>query len=436
MQYNIHNEKYQTKDVGGIMKEQFRQYEDSSKYRNYVDEHRTLNNVYKAMSEDGMNWYRQIREAKESTEQVTGKAIRKDAVVLCSTVESVPASWDIEVCQNYFQDKADWFTEFLEDKGVDKDSLLSVAVHLDETTPHATYAWLPMKDEKLQAKNILDKQFLRDLQKESQDFTFRWIDDYNSNHIDHPIEKMDPYQIDSGRKHLQESEYKEMKIAESVQQMRQQLEETMQQIGDLEQRDEELSVKTQEAVEAKELYENKFIEITNAPNIESYDSIVKENVDLKEELSLKDRIIEKLQEETERFRQTIEDLKETAQEWKEKFSDMAHKAGNKLMEYFGYDVSNDDSIRQFPSREVSAGINELTEKSQQLDPKSLRVIPDSENEGMFRVVSRQDDGTYQTVQGSFANRDLAEQWQRNYDDMSKQLAEDLSKGFEQNGGMK
>lgn len=436
MQYNIHNEKYQTKDVGGIMKEQFRQYDDSSKYRNYVDEERTHNNVYKAMSEDGMNWYRQIREAKESTEEVTGKAIRKDAVVLCSTVESVPSSWDVDICQSYFQDKADWFREFLEDKGVDKDSLLSVAVHLDETTPHATYAWLPMKDDRLQAKNILDKQFLRDLQKESQDFTFKWIDDYNHNHIDHPIEKMDPYQIDSGRKHLQESEYKEMRIAENVQQMKQQLEETKQQIGDLNQRSEELTKKTQETAEAKELYENKFIEITNAPDIESYDSIVKENVNLKEELSLKDRIIERLQEETERFRQTIEDLKETAQEWKEKFSDMAHKAGSRLMEYFGYDVSNDDSIRQFPSREVSAGINELTEKSQQLDPKSLRVIPDSENEGMFRVVSRQDDGTYQTVQEGFANRDLAEQWQRNFGDMSQQLTEDLNQGLNQNGGIK
>ena len=293
-----------------------------------------------------------------------------------------------------------------------------------------------MKDERLQAKNILDKQFLRDLQKQSQDFTFDWIDRYNELNPDHRIEKMDPYQIDSGRKHLQESEYKEMRIAENVQQMKQQLEETKQQIGDFDQRSEELTVKTQEAVEAKQLYEDKFIEITNAPDIESYDSIVKENVDLKEELSLKDRIIERLQEETERFRQTIEDLKETAQEWKEKFSDMAHKAGSRLMEYFGYDVSNDNSIRQFPSREVSAGINELTEKSQQLDPKSLRVIPDSENEGIFRVVSRQDDGTYQTVQGGFVNRDLAEQWQRNFGDMSQQLTEDLNQGLDQNGGIK
>ncbi|MBQ3295512.1 MAG: plasmid recombination protein [Erysipelotrichaceae bacterium] len=436
MQYNIHNEKYQTKDVGGIMKEQFRQYEDSSKYRNYVDEHRTLNNVYKAMSEDGMNWYRQIREAKESTEQVTGKAIRKDAVVLCSTVESVPSSWDVDICQSYFQDKADWFREFLEDKGVDKDSLLSVAVHLDETTPHATYAWLPMKDEKLQAKNILDKQFLRDLQKESQDFTFKWIDEYNSKHLDQPIEKMDPYQIDSGRKHLQESEYKEMKIAESVQQMQQQLVETKQQIGDLNQRSEELTVKTQEAAEAKQLYEDKFIEITEAPDIKTYETVVEENTSLKEELSLKDRIIERLQEEAEKFRQTIEDLKETAQEWKDRFTDMAHKAGSRLMEYFGYDVKDDSSIRQFPSKEVSAGISELTDKAEQLDPKSLRVIPDDENEGMFRVVSRQDDGSYQTVQGGFADRDLAEQWQRSFGDMSKELTEDFSQGLDRNGGIK
>ncbi|MBQ9157715.1 MAG: plasmid recombination protein [Erysipelotrichaceae bacterium] len=433
MQYNIHNEKYQTKDVGGIMKEQFRQYEDKSKYRNYVDEERTKDNVYKAMSEDGDNWYKRIREAKESSEQVTRKVTRKDAVVLCSTVESVPASWSTEVCQNYFEDKAEWFMSYLEDKGVDKDSMLSVCVHLDETTPHATYAWLPMKDERLQAKNILDKQFLRDLQKESQDFTFNWIDRYNNQHLDHPIEKMDPYQIDSGRKHLEESEYKEMKIAKNVHQMESRLEETKLQIGDLEKRDEELTVKTKEAVEARQIYEDKFIEITKAPDIESYDSVVKENVDLKEELSLKDRIIERLQEESERFRQTIEDLKETTQEWKEKFSDMAHKAGSRLMEYFGYDVKDDMTIRQFPSKEVSAGINELAEKSQKLDLKRLRIIPDLENEGMFRVASRQSDGTYQTVQGGFESRDLAQDWQRNYGDMSKQLSEDLFQGLDQGG---
>lgn len=435
MQYNIHNEKYQTKDVFGIRKEQFREYEDKSKYKNYVDETRTKDNVYKAMSDDGDNWYKRIREAKETTEEMTGKVTRKDAVVLCSTVESVPSSWSTEVCQSYFEDKAEWFKEYLERKGVDQDSMLSVCVHLDETTPHATYAWLPMKDERLQAKNILDKQFLRDLQKESQEFTFDWIDRYNEQHPDHQIEKMDPYQIDSGRKHLKESEYKEMKIAENVQQMESKLEETKLQIGDLEKRDEELTVKTQEAVKAKQIYEDKFIEITNAPDIESYDSVVKENVDLKQELSLKDRIIEGLENQIARFKESIDELKTSAQEWKEKFSDMAHKAGSRLMEYFGYDVKDDASIRQFPSKEVSAGINELSEKSQELDPKSLRVIPDLENEGMFRVASRQSDGTYQTIQGGFESRDLAQDWQRNYGDMSKRLSEDIIQGLDQ-GGLK
>ena len=433
MQYNIHNEKYQTKDVIGIRKEQFREYEDKSNYKNYVDEERTKDNVYKAMSEDGDNWYKRIREAKESTEQMTGKVTRKDAVVLCSTVESVPSSWSTEVCKNYFNDKAEWFKNYLEVKGVDKDSVLSVCVHLDETTPHATYAWLPMKDERLQAKNILDKQFLRDLQKESQDFTFSWIGRYNLEHPDNRIELLDPYQIDSGRKHLKESEYKEMKIAENVQQMESKLEETRQQIGDLEKRDEELTVKTKEAVEVKQIYEDKLIEITKAPDIESYDSIVKENVNLKEELSLKDRIIEGLENQIERFKESIDELKTSAQEWKEKFSDMAHKAGSRLMEYFGYDVKDDASIRQFPSKEVSAGINELSEKSQKLDPKSLRVIPDLENEGMFRVASRQSDGTYQTIQGGFESRDLAQDWQRHYGDMSKRLSEDIIQGLDQGG---
>ncbi|MBR0418328.1 MAG: plasmid recombination protein [Erysipelotrichaceae bacterium] len=419
MQYNFHNEKYQTKDITGIKREQFREYAENTEYRNDVDNTRSKKNVYIEMSDDGFNWYGRVKDAKKSTEKVTGKATRKDAVVICSTVEAVPQSWDDKTCIQYFEEKGKWYDDYLQKKGVDNNSMLSIAIHLDETTPHATYVWIPMRNRKLQAKNIVTKEFLIDLQKDSQEYTMNWVHKYNHQHSDVPIETLDPYISDSQNKHLSEQQYKEKVIAENIQQMEQHLELTRQQIGDLEQRDEELTVKTQEAVETKQLYENKFIEITNAPDIESYDSVVKENVDLKEELSLKDRIIERLQEESERFRQTIEDLKETAEEWKNKFTDMAHKAGFRLMEYFGYDVKDDSSIRQFPSREVSAGISKLTEKSQQLDPKSLRVIPDSENERMFRVVSRQDDGTYQTVQGGFTDRDLAEQWKKNYTGFDK-----------------
>ena len=453
MQYNFHNEKYKMSDVGGIQREQFREYSKDTEYRNKVDPERTGNNLYIEMSPGGRDWFGQIKEAQERTKEATGRAVRKDAVVLCSTVESVPESWSPDICRTYFQDKAEWFGDYLHERaGVDDDALKTVAVHLDESTPHATYAWIPIKDDKLQAKNILDREFLRDLQKDSQDYTFRWIDEWNEQHPSEMIERMDPYTPDSRQQHLTEAEYREKKIdekmqlaeqkmsdaeekelsvgerekaleeqqrefSETVAEASEQIDAAWEKIGDLQEEKSALEESTRQAVEAKEnfdmqaaAYEEKVIELTDAPDLESYESVLTENAELKEELSLKDRLIESLHEEIDVWKERVEDLKEKVDDWKDRFHDFAEEAGQRVMGFFGYEAE-DQTISEFPSEEFADMYDSMKEDVSGIDPKSLRTIPDNEEDGKFRVVQRTEDG-YETVRGGFDTRFEAEAWQK------------------------
>lgn len=335
---------------------------------------------------------------------------------------------------------------------MDEGALKTVAVHLDETTPHATYAWVPIKDDKLQAKNILDRDFLRNLQKDSQDYTFQWIDKWNEQHPYNMIEKMDPYTPDSRQQHLTESEYREKKIDEKIQlakqemsnakekelsvgerektledqqrkfseavnEAREQINTAWEKIGDLQSEKSALEASTRQAVEAKEnydkqaaAYEEKVIELTDAPDLESYESVLTENAELREELSLKDRLIDSLREEIDVWKDRVEDLREKVEDWKARFHGFAEEAGQKIMGYFGYE-SEDERISEYPSKGFADAYDRMKEEISEIDTKSLRTIPDDEEEGKFRVVQRTDEG-YETVRGGFASRFEAEAWQK------------------------
>lgn len=402
MQYNLHNEKFKYSDLGGIHREQFREYKDKMLYKNDVNHELTKNNIYFEMTENGKNWYSQVKQAKESTSLITGKAVRKDAVVLCSTVESVPQSWDEESCKNYFLDKARWYDSYLQEKaGVDSGCMLSVCVHFDETTPHATYAWLPMKDGKLQARNILTRDFLKSLQSDSQSYTFEWIERYEQQHSLH-LEHLEPIMSGSQKQHLAEAEYKKEQIWTQVEELKQEHEEVRQKLNQVNQ---------------------EIVEKTMAPDIQSYESVVQENQELKEKLSWKDRMIETLQKEKDALQETVKHLTETVQEWKEKFDLLAHKAGQKLMKTFGFDVSTDATVPEYPSVKVKEVLSDMKQEVERYDQTSLRVVPDTEAAGQYRIVARMQTGEYEKVKDGFQTREEAEKYRREYKILKSKLDE-------------
>lgn len=146
--------------------------------------------------------------------------------------------------------------------------------------------------------------------------------------------------------------------------------------------------------------EQTIIEITQAPNLKSYKTVLNENESLKSELALKDRIIEKLKME-------IESLKIKMESWKNRFTEISHKAGTKLMSLFGYDVH--ESIRNdYPQAEILEKFNAMQSGIREYDPSCFRVIPDKQNEGKFSIVYKNKSNQYETFENNILNRHIAE----------------------------
>lgn len=431
MQYNIHNEKYKLADVGGIHREQFREYSDTSKYKNAVDPERTTNNMYFSMSDNGADWSARIKEAKKNSQEITGKKLRKDAVVLCSTVESVPESWSDEVCKSYFKDKAEWFNNFLQTRaGIDEGTMLSVCIHMDETTPHATYAWLPVKDGKFQAKNIVNSTMLKALQTESQLFTMDWIDNYNLCH-EKAIEKLDLAVPGSQKQHLSEAAYKEKKMEEHVEALTLQRDEVEKEITGMcqtiaitknmiEKEKSELNVR-QNAVNMLEKKVNTeaaiIADLVNAPNLKKYTDIKNENAELQKELSAKEQIIKNIENELEHWKQT-------AERWKAQFEKIANAVGKRIMNAIGLgQEARTKDLAESPNRKVIIAIDEMKMEANAMDIKSIRIIPDRENVGQYVAVKKARDGNYERVKDGFKNREEAEGWKKRFGELKTNFAE-------------
>ena len=140
--------------------------------------------------------------------------------------------------------------------------------------------------------------------------------------------------------------------------------------------------------------EKKVIEITEAPSLSTYKTVVKENENLKFELALKDKIIEKLKVE-------IESLKLSVQNWKQKFIDISRQAGSKLMNVFGFETK-DETIDAFPQRKIVTEFNKMQGLIVAENPSQYRVVPDKDTLH-FNIVSKEND-TYKVVEKGFKTR--------------------------------
>lgn len=418
-----------------IHREQFREYTDESKYKNYVNSEKSDLNFYKELSENGADWNLRVKQAVELSQRTTKRRVRSDAIVICSTIESVPSSWDLNVCKKYFQDKAEWLRQFLhENAGIPSDAMLSLVCHFDESNPHATISWIPIKDGKLQAKNICTKVLYKQLQAKSQDFTFKWIDNYNKTH-EEQLEKLEPYKEGGIRKHLSEQEYKEKKIADHIQQLEAKHDELREEVSDTLRQHQEVSEQLSNAkaelekthadtaevlaagmvaeqkIQESKLYEQnlnrreqRLSDLTNSPSLASYQEVKEENQDLKQQISLKDKIIESLQEQNLKLQQTLNTWKEKIQHLGKR---MATALGFQENEYAG----GTQHVSEFPDSAVKEAYESAVSIVQDIDPRFLRVIPDQQS-GKYVLASKDNNGKYQIQEGGFATRELADRRRR------------------------
>ena len=140
--------------------------------------------------------------------------------------------------------------------------------------------------------------------------------------------------------------------------------------------------------------EKKVIEITEAPSLSTYKTVVKENENLKSELALKDKIIEKLKVE-------IESLKLSVQNWKQKFLDISRQAGSKLMKVFGFETK-DENMDVFPQQRIVAEFNKMQGLIIAENPAKYRVVP-NQSDNTFNIVCKEN-GNYKTIEKGFKTR--------------------------------
>lgn len=128
-----------------------------------IDFNRTALN-YDLHNENDINFHQVINERIKSLE--LKKAVRKDAIVMCSFIVSSDQSFFANLSETrqkqFFKDSYD----FLKNR-YGEDNVIAANIHLDETTPHMHFSIVPAtSDGRLSAKSIFTKTELQKIQTE------------------------------------------------------------------------------------------------------------------------------------------------------------------------------------------------------------------------------------------------------------------------------
>lgn len=111
-----------------------------------IDPERTYLN-YELKDRGGLSaiqYHRQrIEQIAAETKERTGKAIRKDAILLCSWMVTAPKSLPKDKQAEFFKGAYEWFS-----KRYGEDNIVTAAVHLDETSPHMHLQFTPIVEKK------------------------------------------------------------------------------------------------------------------------------------------------------------------------------------------------------------------------------------------------------------------------------------------------
>lgn len=131
-----------------------------------------------------------------------GKAIRKDAVLMCESVISASPEFFLGMEQSEKEKYFKYSYEFLKNRYGEK-NMISATVHFDETTPHMHFNFVPItSDGKLSARDLITRMELKKIQDELP----RYL---QSKGFD--IKRGREY---SKEKHMQPEDYKKQQIQE------------------------------------------------------------------------------------------------------------------------------------------------------------------------------------------------------------------------------
>jgi len=192
----IRMQKFQVSDVQGIQKHNQRQ--GTSKSNPDIDYSKTEQN-YDLLNDQNLKYESEIKE--KISEQVKRKP-RANSVVLSEFMVTASPEYmnalSAEEQKKYFEKSL----EFIQERYGQKNTLYAV-IHHDEATPHMHVGVIPItKDNRLSAKDIFNKQELRELQEEFP------------KHLQKHDFEIVRGEKGSEKKHLSSQEYKEKKDLE------------------------------------------------------------------------------------------------------------------------------------------------------------------------------------------------------------------------------
>ena len=160
MSYMVcHFGKYKSGNVFGLQKHNQRENENYSNMD--IDKARTPLN-YDLVNQGNINYLKRVKSIIEAN-RASERAIRKDATVYCECIVSSDGAF----FENLTEDKQKEFfkssLDYLKNK-IGEEFIISANVHLDETTPHMHVGFVPIIENSLSAKKLIDRKFLREVQ--------------------------------------------------------------------------------------------------------------------------------------------------------------------------------------------------------------------------------------------------------------------------------
>ena len=161
MSYMVcHFGKYKSGNVFGLQKHNQR---ENKNYSNMdIDKARTPLNYDLVNQGNIINYLKRVKSIIEAN-RISERAIRKDATIYCECI----ISSDSDFFENLTEDKQKEFfknsLDYLRSK-IGEEFIISANVHLDETTPHMHVGFVPIIENSLSAKKLIDRKFLREVQ--------------------------------------------------------------------------------------------------------------------------------------------------------------------------------------------------------------------------------------------------------------------------------
>jgi hypothetical protein len=154
-----HFGKYKAGNVFGLQKHNQRENENYT--NNDIDKTRTSLN-YDLINKVNINYTKKIKTIIGAN-RASQRAIRKDATVYCECIISSDSAFFEKITEDSQKEFFKGALDYLKNK-IGEEFIISANVHLDETTPHMHVGFVPIIDNSLSAKKLIDRKFLRDVQ--------------------------------------------------------------------------------------------------------------------------------------------------------------------------------------------------------------------------------------------------------------------------------